>query len=62
MNFSREAMAIPVTGPVVSSDCTIEQKGVMKVVMSSVAKLEVMFSLSWSRYSPRIRGSWSSSC
>lgn len=45
-NLSKDDIAIPVTGPVVSSDWTISQKGLRQVVTSRLARWWVRFRMS----------------
>ena len=60
-NLSSEVMAIPVTGPVVSSDWTISQNGLRNVMACIDARLGVLLRASCRVYRPWISGSWSSS-
>ena len=46
-NLSSDVMAIPVIGPVVSSDWMISQNGFRNVIASIVARLGALFNNSW---------------
>ena len=54
-------MAIPVTGPVESSDWTISQNGFRNTLTLREVRSEVLFSVSCSWWSPWMSGSRSSS-
>ena len=46
-NLSSDVMAIPVIGPVVSSDWMISQNGFRNVIVSIDERLEALFNNSW---------------
>lgn len=60
-NLSSEVMAMPVIGPVVSSDWTISQNGLRNVMASIDERLGVRLSVSCKVYRPWMSGSCSSS-
>jgi len=60
-NLSSEVMAMPVIGPVVSSDWMISQNGLRNVMASIDERLGVRLSVSCKVYRPWMSGSCSSS-